>query len=337
MSALATLPQFDLINAPVIEDDEIIQVDARTAYRSIHAYDATGQLLEVGRVRFRDYDENRSIRSMVLESAMTGNEHPLGAVSSSFNVHSHAQVVAPFLAEGFKVRKVVLNESGSQAITFLANPEITYADAVGVWDHDWLAANNGFNVDGSKIELAVRVRSSLHKGDGVAVETGFFRLWCLNGAVSQVLDLGSYNRTHRSFSIDSAHRFAAELTASPSDLPTAPIELLADVVNYLAQVREDSASLGRMNRLVRGPISNVLSHSGGNRIDALVENLSALRDGKSEFTKLDLVNCQTNVAHVARSAWGVHHHVDSVVKSLVDLVDLAGVAHNVPTFEFASN
>jgi hypothetical protein len=321
----------DLIDSEYIPDDEVVQIDAKSGYRMIHGYDQSGQLLEIGRVRYRDFESGQgAVRAMVLESGYSGKEHSLGTASRKFVIPSHAQVLRPFLQAGLEPRKMVYNESGTEMVATLVNPSMVYEDLIH-WDRAWLKENGqGLNVDGTTMELAVRVRNNLRFGKGISVETGFFRLVCVNGLVSKVLNMGSWWSNHANFSTAKITEFAHQISGSPSELPTAPTELLDDVLEVLDRIDQEALALPR---LMRKPAQLVSGLMRGERGTALKENLAALRDGKDTMTTLDLVNCQTNTAHRARSAWGVYDVTDGVTRSLVDLVDLAGVKHNVPTFE----
>lgn len=325
----------DPVDSDFVAAEEVM-VDAHNAYRTVWSYNNDGSLFELGRIRHRDYEPGITggrTRAITFENTQKGTSHSLGSVSQNFQSHTHAQVLRPFMQAGFEPRTIHYNDSGIDMIAFMAAPAITFADTMG-WDMDWLLENGtGLDDFGAKtMELAVRVKSSLRPGYSMQAELGFYRLVCKNGMVAQVLGLGSVRQTHRGFDPLAITSFldGAVPTINPATLATAPTELLDDVIDALDRVLDEN---GMLPRLLKRPASIVARESGGAKGAGIRENLLALRSGQETMTKLDLINVTTNVAHVARSPFGVYRTADVVTESLVDLVDLAGVKHGVPTFE----
>jgi hypothetical protein len=213
----------------------------------------------------------------------------------------------------------------------LAHPSLTFEDVIG-WDHDLLRGIEGLNVDQSKMELAVRVRSDLRSGYGVRADVGFYRLVCTNGLVSTVLNMGQWRANHANFSGASLYEFASAQSAAIEARPTAPMSLLDDVITTLERIDEEREYIERLPRLVQQPAKMIARESSGGKGLALVEGLKSLRDSGDTFSKLDLVNAQTNVAHSARSQWSVYNQTDTVVSALSDLVELAAVKHDLQAF-----
>jgi len=322
----------------VEQEDQFVQVDARTGYRPVHGYDDTGALKEIGIVRYQDFaGPGGTVRTLTLENSETGKTHPLGTVSNGFKTRSHAQILRPFIDAGFVPRKMVYSTTGVACHAVLSRPDVTFADAIE-WDRGWLLDHSEGTVRAvqgdPKMELSVRVSSDLRAGRAYSAQVGFFRLICTNGLVAEILGLGSFWANHRNFSQDKFNAFVSEMSATADQMPTAPTGLIDDVLRALETAGDD---LNRLPRLLRTPAAVVLEHTKGAKGEAFRENLIALSDGKSEMTKLDLLNCQTNVAHVTDRPWGVYNNTDMVVKALTDLVELAGVKHDIPTFEFSAN
>jgi hypothetical protein len=68
-----------IIDADFTLDEEVVQIDARSSYRPVHGYNDQGEIIEIGRVRYRDFESGKGIvRALTLESALTEKEHALG-------------------------------------------------------------------------------------------------------------------------------------------------------------------------------------------------------------------------------------------------------------------
>lgn len=309
-------------------EEELSQVDARTGRQRIFSYTSGGDLMEIGQVRYRDYEGNRAVRHLVLESKLSGREHSLGAASSGFRSFSHSDVLDPFLKAGFEVRKALHARGGASLIAILGNPTRTWQDviswdkAVGVGDSD---AENG-------LELSVRIHSDLRRGHGVRADLGFYRLICSNGLIAKILDLGSLRTSHRGFALDQVNSFIQSKVKSPEELPTAPSECMEEILPLLDRLDDEEFVLSQP-RLLRTPMKALSSGLSKATTSALRQQLSDMTQSKEDYSVLDLLNAQTNLATTARTPWSVYSETDTAVKALVDLTELVGVKQGVRTFE----
>lgn len=314
------------------EAEELSQVEARTGRQVITSYNAAGELIPVGSVRYRDYD-GRAVRSLVLESELSRREHPLGSASSGFRTVSHAAVLEPFLAAGYRPRSVIHGRGGASMIAILGHPEFTFPDPIA-WDHSLLPDPDD-EIDPEYIrdhglQASVRVRSDLRRGHGVSATAGYFRLVCTNGLIAKVLDLGHLSTNHRVFSQEQVQTFVDSVPMTPAALPASSSELIEEVLAFLRTPKEEIPSLPRMLRTPIAKITGELSTSGN---EILRVNLEALARSQDAFTKLDLINAYTNLAVQGSSPWGIYGEADPMASALVDLVELAGVKKGIRTFE----
>ena len=321
------------------EDDtaeETSSVDAFSGYRTIWGYDDDGKPMELGVVRYTDYEGSRNLRNLQFESYLDGKAHNMGNASGRYTVISHSRIVQPFLDAGFEIRKAIYARGGQSMDLQLGYPGTRFEDLIG-WDHEWLKehAPESYAAPERAMELAVRVRSDLRPGSGITATAGYFRLICLNGLMAKVLMMGHMVAQSRSWAVEKIEDFVSDIHILPETFPRADTALIDDVIDAYDRVMSEAE---RMPRLVREPAQRVADATGGERREAFRDNLLALRDGTESFSTLDLMSAYTNTAHVGRGDQAsrnltVYRHIDPVTTALTDLVELAGVKRGVPTFE----
>lgn len=296
------------------------KVDSFTGHRPVFSVNQDGSPLPIGNVRYTDYENDRHIRGIWFESDLDGKPHSLGAATSRFQVLSHYDVVKPFLDNGFQVRSVMHASGGATFMAFLSNPDVTFPDPID-WDLYSGAVASLSELRGLPLEQSVRIRSDLRRGNGVSVDVGFFRLICTNGLVARVMDLGHANYNHVTFDPENVEVFIGEtILPTPDSLPSAPSALLRDVREFLG-----ADDPGVLPRLLRDPVSGIQSSSSSATTLALIDELGEIEDRRERFSHLDLVNAVTNTKLAARTEWSVYRDLDSVMRNLTDLVELAAV------------
>lgn len=314
-------------------EETLHQVDARTGYKAIWSIDETGKVTQIGRVRTTDYEGSREVRGVWLDSTISGKTHSLGAASKMFQIFDHYAVAQPLMEAGFVPQKIMHARGGASFMGVFNFPEKTWEDPIS-WDLKRFAVPTQGPL--GKISLALRVRSDLRRGHGVALTMGYFRLVCLNGLTVKILDLGSFNVDHRNWSEAKLDGFLkTHAVMEPSKLPTAPTELLEGVAALVAL--EDPKAVRELPRLVREPTHKLYSELNHSTRPDLADQLNLIRKNQETFTVLDLTNAWTNLTTTSRTSWGIYDEADPAVKALRDLVELEGVRQGVKTFEFGSN
>lgn len=304
---------------------EVVQVDRTAREIPIHSYDESG-LIELGTVRKYAYDGGSDVQRMTFASGETGKEYSLGVVGRSFDVISHAEILYPFLEQGFEVRSAMYGKGGAKLTALLAHPDFRLDDAIG-WDVDWL---NQRGVDGSRaMELSVRIKSDLTAYRGISATAGWFRMICTNGLVAQVLGMGTLMVPHRTWGEGKVEAFAQNLPTSIDQMPSAPTELLDDVLDILDRIDAEAASLPR---LIREPAAKLAGALGKAKREPFRENLLALRAGTEQFSMLDIVNAQTNLAHTGGPASAIYGTTDLVAHAMSDLIEVAAVKRDMVGF-----
>jgi hypothetical protein len=284
-------------------------------------------------VRLRDYENDRHVRGIWLESLISNKEHSLGAATNQFQVFSHYDACRPFLDAGFEPRIVQHARGGATFLGFLAHPGRTFDDTVR-WDQYYEGLDTQANAlmdRGPVIEQAVRIRSDLRRGHGVSISLGYFRIICLNGLVASVLNLGRMKVNHVNFSVAEVKAFLqANELPDPNSLPTAPTSLLEGVADLI--VIDDPEKIQAQPRLMREPLRSITSAYSPKIRQALVEQMDRLREKQPQFSYVDLLNALTNTVAIARSPMVVYDEVDPAVRSLVDLVEIQAVREGVKAF-----
>lgn len=307
----------DTVLAEVV-DEVSSQVEAYTGRLPVFSVNSEGEKVEIGVVKYTDYENERHVRGLWFESAIDGKPHSLGAATSQWNIVSPYDAIRPFMDRGYKVRSVVHGEGGASVVAFLSNPEVSFIDPIQ-WD--FYAGVNIPELRGLPLEQSVRIRAGLRKGTGISVDVGFFRLVCTNGLVARVMDLGNVRFDHRTFTEDKIDDFCRKTPlTSPEQLPTAPSLLIPEVIRLLSI---DDPVL--TPRLIREPLERIQANTSRSVVDDLQNSLAEIHESQERFNHLDLINAVTNAKLVSQSEWSIYSRSDTVMGSLTDLVELAAV------------
>ena len=299
---------------PQVLPELTVDVQAYQGGRSVISLDSEGRPSKIGTIIYKDY-EDRSVRGAWFESDLDGKSHPLGAASNSFQLLSHYDTVQPLLELGYEPRLIQHARGGSSFMAFMTL-DTQIPDPIA-WDKFALE-----NPGRPPLQLAVRIRSDLRKGHGTSLSLGYFRLVCMNGMVSKIMDLGSLRLNHIHYSIDVIKDFLGTNPISdPQSLPQGDVRVLPQVIRYLDTEAEQ---IPELPRLLQHPVKQLTDLSGVVKTQLKTE-LEMLHASQSTFSKFDLLNSITNLAHATRTTWSIYSDVDTLTGNLLDAVELAGV------------
>lgn len=311
-----------------------LTVDAFEGGIPVTSMDASGKPVKTGKIIYRDYEKDRSLRSVHFVGNQGGRTLSFGKTSGQYEFVNPYDFVRPLLDAGFEPRLHHPYNGGAALFAMFAHPEIEFPDLIG-WD---LEQHGG---SGAGMNLAVLANANIRPGYLPSLVAGFFRQVCTNGLITKWLGLGEFRLGGRKDMasvpewIEGRYRvlegFSAERRSTRAlGWPVGIMKELfdkdaGDPREFLSQqpvfVRQSLATMASLPKYAKG---------------GLVENLEKL-SGEEDMCQLDLLNAITNTAikrtdEGTETRWPIYRNLDLTHGALSMLVEAGAFKAGVEGF-----
>ena len=303
-------------NATLLETTPEVSmtVPAYETSRNMYTIDMQGNRVLMGKVTYRDYEDDRRVRNAKL---LQGNKaYNLGGVSSLWNLVDPYQAIEPLLEAGFTNVDLLNHRAGGAAVkAVLSHPDFRF-DEVIHWDTALFPERQ----DRKNLYLAAKIDMGLRPGHAIRLSFGFYRVICHNGLVSTEFGMGNrvFNHVnflrHEELSLPSASKNAlgpkwiseqAEcladqmgaggIQAFPELAARIDTQALDWTIDTLERYLEDEFSLEELPQFARKPFQKLTSQLPPWGSAALLEVLKQARL-EDAIGLLDVANMLTDVA-----------------------------------------
>lgn len=266
----------DMLDGDEHEVDSIIVAERA---RSVHRYTQAGEVLELGTIVTRNYQNEQAQRHYFISTREDGGDlrstpkiYRLGVTTTQFRFVDHTVAIDPFLNRGYGVQDMIISHGGMNMYAVLSRPQARVIKDPIDWDLQYWPSEQSQKP--RELRESIVVFSAIRPGKAITYRRGWFRLICTNGLVAEILNLGTMKFNHNTWS-------STTLTQNLDLLPK--LNETIDLGPYIG-TRRGAHRLG----LLLEQLSISASEEGSEKVDpkALEELPLFIRDEVGTFLRM---------------------------------------------------